>query len=86
MKRILKTLAILIISVLVTALIIFIAVWGADQDKQTEDRLWNNGICSCEGHYQLFDIERTRGDEYYYYKCDKCNGIFRTTHYFKYEN
>ena len=35
---------------------------------------------------QLFDIERARGNEYYYYKCDKCNGIFKTTHYFKYEN
>lgn len=73
--------------------IVFIAVsiysiaWGAATlQQQTEEKQWNNGICECEGHYQLFDIERARGNEYYYYKCDKCNGIFKTTHYFKYEN
>ena len=86
MKKILTALKIPFIVALFITLSILIAVWGADQDRQTEERLWNNGVCSCEGHYQLFDIERHRGDEYYYYKCDKCNGIFKTTHYFKYEN
>ena len=86
MKKILTALKVPFIVALVIASVILTAVWGTAQKRQTENELWNEGVCDCGGHYQLFDIERTRSDEYYYYKCDKCNGIFKTTHYFKYEN
>ena len=86
MKKILTALKVPFIVALVIASVVLIAVWGTAQKRQTENELWNEGVCDCGGHYQLFDIERTRGDEYYYYKCDKCNGIFKSTHCFKYEN
>ena len=66
--------------------IIIIAWGGATLQKQTEEKRWNDGVCECGGHYQLFDIERHRGDEYYYYKCDKCDNVLRATHCFKCKN
>ena len=41
---------------------------------------YNNGICrTCNGHYEFFDVERTKDSlPEYYYKCDNCNDIVRT--------
>lgn len=67
---------------------IFSIAWGATVlHRQEEANQWNDGVCKCEGHYQLFDVERVKsGEEFYYYKCDKCNNIFRSNHCFRYEN
>lgn len=39
--------------------------------------------CECGGHYELFDISRVSYrksfSEYYYYKCDKCGDIYRSS-------
>ena len=83
MKKILHTLFWVIF---ITMSIITIAWGGATLQEQTETKQWNNGICKCEGHYQLFDVEKDKSGEFYYYKCDKCNNIFRSNHCFKYEN
>ena len=69
------------------AISIIIVAWGcATLTKQTAEEKWNCGTCECGGHYQLFDIEWSKGDEYYYYKCNKCDNVFRTTYYFKTED
>lgn len=68
---------------LIFALVVAIVYWGAKMDEETEAKRWNNGVCECSGHYQLFDIEKTKGYEYYYYKCDKCDNVLRATHCFK---
>ena len=38
---------------------------------------WNNGECPCcGGHWELFDVEHTKSDVYYYYKCE-CGEVIR---------
>ena len=41
---------------------------------------YNKGVCrTCNGHYEFFDVERTRNSlPEYYYKCDNCDDIVRT--------
>lgn len=81
-----KTLRVLFWIAFIAMSIITIAWGAATLQEQTEAKQWNNGICTCEGHYQLFDIEKSKYGKFYYYKCDKCNNIFRSNHCFKYEN
>ena len=78
-----NTLRVIFWGTLVFAIVVAVACWGAKMGAETEAKRWNDGICECGGHYQLFDIEKTKGDEYYYYKCDKCDNILRSTHCFK---
>ena len=45
-------------------------------------RLYNNGECSCGGKYEIFDIEQTRYSNDYYYKCSNCNKIIHLDGYY----
>ena len=46
-------------------------------DKKCEDSYWNGGIHEkCGGHWELFDMDRTKhGHVLYYYQCDECNYV-----------
>jgi hypothetical protein len=39
--------------------------------------IYNNGECSCGGHWELIDIEKGyRNGTTYYYQCTECENFF----------
>lgn len=47
------------------------------------EKLYNNGECSCGGKYEIFDIEKTRYSNDYYYKCNNCNKVIHLDGYYQ---
>lgn len=50
-------------------------------EKQGDQKIWNNGYCTCGTKWTLKNVEHIRngGNRYYWY-CDNCNTIIET-HY-----
>ena len=47
-----------------------------------DNLLWNDGYCnasSCGGQFELYDVEVSRGFQYYIYKCDTCGNVIETS-------
>ena len=48
-------------------------------NDMAESKIYNNGVhTDCGGHWELFDIERTKSStNFYYYQCDECDYVVR---------
>lgn len=70
-----------IIITIILALAVGFGISGAfTLDMRASDKVWNNGVhADCNGHWEIFDIERTTmGNELYYYQCDSCKKVIES--------
>ena len=51
-------------------------------EHKTEDKTWNNGICTeCSGNMELISVTATKSNnKTYYYKCDNCGNVIELDH------
>ena len=81
MKDIIKGIAIFIG---LFAIIVGIVFLGATVEKQRNEEIYNDGVCTnCGGHYKFVSAAKTRSTTtttYYYYQCDNCEKIIELRH------
>lgn len=56
--------------------ILLVVIWGSNVQKEINESIYNNGICTnCGGNYKFVNVSRNHDRVYYYYKCDSCDKI-----------
>lgn len=55
----------------VIVLVILCALWFSHV-RHEEEKTWNNGFCSCGGHWEYMQPIGHAYNTDYIYKCDKC--------------
>lgn len=48
-----------------------------------EQKIWNNGICTCGGEYKFINGSRYRNTTTYYYECDNCGDVLELQRHMK---
>ena len=73
MKGLMITLS---ISLIMAIAIVFLAISLHNMENETQERIYNKGICTeCNGHYNFISAAKDWGKTYYYYQCDNCGKI-----------
>lgn len=57
-------------AIIIGILVVIVAFMSANDEKK-----WNNGFCSCGGHWEYQQAVGHRYDTDYIYKCDTCGTI-----------
>ena len=63
-----------IVLVLIGALMIGLACSNTADETMAQ---YNNGVCECGGHWELFSVDVDKGNTYYFYKCDECGTLIK---------
>lgn len=69
--------------IIVTIILAFVIGFGIGGfftlNDMAESKIYNDGVhIDCGGHWELFDIERTKSStNFYYYQCDECDYVVR---------
>ena len=72
----------ILIGSVVFVIIIGMVYLGATAQKEANEKIYNNGVCTdCGGHYNLVSVAKEkRTTTYYYYQCDNCEKIIELRH------
>lgn len=65
----------LILTVVVVIIVVVIIFAAIGYSNSKDLKKWNNGCCSCGGHWEYQQAVGHRHDTDYIYKCDKCGKI-----------
>ena len=60
----------LLIIIFAVIIIILIAIYGHEYEKNKSE--WNNGYCSCGGHWEYEQSVEDGDNTTYIYHCDNC--------------
>lgn len=60
----------LLIVIFAVIIIILIAIYGHEYEKNKNE--WNNGYCSCGGHWKYKQSVEDGDNTTYIYRCDNC--------------
>ena len=73
--------SILLIIIFCSCLLGF-ALFSCASNIIAEQTKWNNGCCSCGGHYKFQQVIGHKDDSDYFYRCNKCGkGLTMNTFY-----
>lgn len=68
----------------ILAVVAGVAYLGGTAQKNRNERIYNNGVCTeCGGHYEFISVATAKGIStatYFYYQCDNCGKIIKLHH------
>ena len=66
--------SVILIIVIVVGMVLGIGYLGLKAERETDNKVWNNGICiECEkGHYQYKEAVGHKSSTSFLYECDNC--------------
>ena len=75
----------LIAGIVISTVLIVILIVGVTIGLKYERKVWNDGYCSCGGHWEYVDSEsqlhKTKDTFWtstsYIYKCDRCGKMYK---------
>lgn len=68
----------LLIALVFTSLGLLMA-FGINLEHSSDIKNYNDGVCSCGGHYEFVNASRWRSSTTYYYECDICGHVLETS-------